>query len=117
MFSVEPSGYYAFLKRKPGKREISNASLDTKVVSLFKKHHGRYGATRLTGDLHDMGERCGIKRVANRLKHLGLKAKAKKKFKVTTDSKHTLPVAPNLLDRNFTSTASNQKWVGDISAP
>ena len=47
--------------------------------------------------------------------HLDLKAKAKKKFKVTTDSKHNLPVAPNLLNRNFTAYAPNQKWCGDIS--
>ena len=115
MFSVDPSGYYAFLTRKPGKRELANQSLDKKVVSVFKSHHGRYGATRIRDDLHEMGERCGIKRVAKRLKHLGLKAKEKKKLKVKTDSKHTLLVAQNLLDRNFIATAPNQKWVGDIS--
>lgn len=115
MFSINPSGYYAWIQKKPGKREVANTSLDTKVISLFKKHHGRYGATRIRDDLRDLGERCGIKRVTNRLKHLGLEAKAKKKFKVTTDSKHTLPVAPNLLDRNFTTTGPNQQWVGDIS--
>jgi len=49
------------------------------------------------------------------MKHLGLRAKARKKFKVTTDSKHNLPVAPNLLNRDFTALAPNQKWCGDIS--
>ena len=49
------------------------------------------------------------------MKALGLKAKAKKKFKMTTDSKHNFPVAENLLNRDFTTTASNQKWCGDIS--
>jgi transposase InsO family protein len=49
------------------------------------------------------------------MRHLGLRAKAKKKYKVTTDSKHSLPVAPNVLNRDFTATAPNQKWVGDIS--
>ena len=61
------------------------------------------------------GETCGKNRVAKRMKHLGLRAKAKRKFKVTTDSKHNLPVAPNLLNRDFSATAPNQKWVGDIS--
>lgn len=115
MFSIERSGYYAWLQRKPGKREIANQSLDGKVVSLFKKHHGRYGAKRLTDDLHDLGEKCGKNRVAKRMLHLGLKAKAKKKFKVTTDSKHNLPIAPNVLNRDFIATAPNQKWVADIS--
>lgn len=115
MFSIERSGYYAWLKRKPGKRAISNKELDSKITAIFNIHKNRYGAKRITDELHDNGERCGKNRVARRMKHLGLRAKAKKKFKATTDSKHNLPVAPNLLDRDFTATAPNQKWVGDIS--
>jgi putative transposase len=115
MFSIERSGYYAWLKRKPGVREIANESLDKKVVSLFKKHHGRYGAKRITDDLHSSGEICGKNRVAKRMQNLSLKAKAKRKFKITTDSKHNLPIAPNVLERNFAAAAPNQKWVGDIT--
>lgn len=115
MLSIERSGYYAWLKRKPGKRAISNEVLDKKIINIFKAHQSRYGAQRITDELHDHGETCSKNRVAKRLKHLGLRAKAKKKFKVTTDSKHNLPVAPNLLNRDFTATAPNQKWVGDIS--
>jgi len=115
MFSVERSGYYAWLKKAPGKREIANVSLDKKVVTVFQKHHGRYGARRIMDDLHDLGEKCGKNRVARRMLHLGLKAKAKKKFKVTTDSKHSLPIAPNVLNREFIASVPNQKWVGDIS--
>ena len=115
MFSIERSGYYSWLQKKPGKREIANQSFDKTVVFLFKKHHGRYGAKRITDDLHELGEKCGKNRVAKRMLHLDLKDKAKKKFKVTTDSKHNLPVAPNVLNRGFIATAPNQKWVGDIS--
>ena len=115
MFSIERSGYYAWLKRKPGKRAISNEDLDKKIKTTFDKHHGRYGANRLSDELRDNGETCGKNRVARRMKYLGLRARARKKFKVTTDSKHNLPVAPNLLNRNFTATASNQKWCGDIT--
>ena len=96
-------------------RQISNDNLDKKVVAIFNAHHGRYGAKRITDELHEDGEICGKNRVAKRMMHLGLRAKAKKKFKVTTDSKHNLPVAPNLLNRDFTAIAPNQKWVGDIS--
>lgn len=115
MFSIERSGYYAWLKRKPGKRAISNEELDKKITAVFKAHQGRYGAKRITDELRDNGEICSKNRVAKRMKQLGLQAKAKRKFKVTTDSKHNLPVAPNLLDRDFSATAPNQKWVGDIS--
>lgn len=115
MLSIERSGYYAWLKRKPGKRAISNVELDKKIMAVFKKHHGRYGAKRITDELRDEGELCSKNRVAKRMKLLGLRAKARKKFKVTTDSKHNLPVAPNLLNRDFIAHAPNQKWCGDIS--
>jgi transposase InsO family protein len=113
--SIERSGYYAWLKRKPGKRAISNEALDKKIIAIFNKHHGRYRAKRITDELRDKGEICSKNCVARRMKHLGLHAKARKKFKVTTDSKHNLPVALNLLNRDFSASAPNQKWCGDIS--
>ncbi len=115
MLSIERSGYYSWLKRKPGKHAISNQFLDQEIITIFKKHKSRYGAKRITDELREAGERCSKKRVANRMKHLKLRAKARKKFKATTDSKHNLPVAANLLNRDFSATAPNQKWVGDIS--
>lgn len=115
MFSIERSGYYFWLKRQPGKRRCSNQELDKKIYNIFNFHKSRYGAKRITDDLRDAGEKCSKNRVAKRMQHLGLRAKAKKKFRVTTDSKHNLPVAPNLLNRDFSAIAPNQKWVGDIS--
>lgn len=115
MLSIERSGYYAWLKHKPSKRDIANEQLDQKIIPLFEKHKQRYGAPRLADELKEMGEACSKNRVARRLQHLKLKAKAKKKFKVTTDSKHSLPVAPNLLNRDFHAERPNQKYVGDIS--
>jgi len=115
MLSIERSGYYAWLKKKPGKRALSNEVLDQKIVYIFNAHHSRYGAQRITDELHEKGEKCGKNRVAKRLKKLGLKAKAKRKFKMTTDSKHHLPVAENILNRDFSTTGPNQKWCGDIS--
>jgi putative transposase len=115
MLSIERSGYYAWLKRKPSKRQQANEALDKKIISIFDKHKNRYGAPRITDDLHDKGEICGKNRIARRMKHLGIKAKAKKKFKVTTDSAHNLPVAPNLLNRDFVAQAPNLKWCGDIT--
>lgn len=115
MLSIERSGYYAWLKRRPGVRARSNQELDKKINHIFIKHHSRYGAVRITDELRDKGEKSSKNRVARRMKFLGLRAKGKKKFKVTTDSKHNLPVAPNLLNRDFSTRARNQKWCGDIS--
>ncbi len=115
MFSIERSGYYAWTKRKPSKQRIANEALDKKIIDIFNSHSSRYGYPRITDELLDQGEICGKNRVFRRMRKLGLRAKGKKKFKVTTDSNHNLPVAANLLDRDFSTTAPNQKWVSDIT--
>lgn len=115
MLSIERSGYYAWLKRKPSQRSIANKGLDKKITAAFDRHKKRYGAPRITDELQGEGEACSQNRVYRRMKKLGLRAKGKKKFKITTDSKHNLPVAENLLNRDFTTTAPNQKWVSDIT--
>ena len=81
----------------------------------FEAGKGRSGSPRLVLDLNDAGHSCDRKTVANSMMRQGLRAKAAKKFKVTTNSKHNLPVAANLLQQDFAATAPNQKWVGDIT--
>lgn len=115
MFSIERSGYYAWLKRGPGKRSKTNEELDSKIIGIFNEHAYRYGCPRITKELHARGEICSKNRVAKRMSFLGLKAKGKKKFRTTTDSAHQLPVAENLLSRDFSSPEPNKKWCGDIS--
>lgn len=115
MFAIERSGYYAWLKHIPGKRQIANKMLDEQIVSVFDANRKRYGAPRLTAELKELGYLCSKNRVARRMQYLGLMAKAKKKFKATTDSNHKLAIANNILNRDFTAMAPNQKWVGDIS--
>lgn len=115
MLLIERSGYYAWLKCSPGDRAKSNEVLDKKIILIFNQHQSRYGAKRITDELHDVGAAGSKNRVARRMKQLGVRAKAKKKFKITTDSKHHLPVASNVLNRDFTAEAPNQKWYGDIS--
>ncbi len=117
MFSIDRSGYYAWLKRVPGKRQQANEELDKKITHIFKSHHNRYGSPRITDELRADAENCSKNRVARRMRHLGLKAKAKKKFKVTTDSKHNFPVAPNLLNRDFTRVFIKLCQHKIISAP
>jgi putative transposase len=115
MFSIERSGYYAWTKRKSSKQSIANEALDRKIIDIFNSHSSRYGYPRITDELRDQGEKCSKNRIFRRMCKLGLRAKGKKKFKVTTDSNHNLPVAANLLNRNFCATAPNQKWVSDIT--
>jgi transposase InsO family protein len=115
IFLIERSGYYAWLKRKPSPRQQANAELDHKIIDIFNAHKSRYGAPRITDELHANDVKCSKNRIVRRMKHIGLRAKGKKKFKVTTDSSHNLPVALNLLNRDFHADAINKKWVGDIS--
>ena len=85
------------------------------MAQAYHHRKGRSGAPRLTLDLRDEGLPINRKTVAASLDRQGLRAKAARKYKATTNSRHTLPVASNLLKQNFTATAPNQKWVGDIT--
>lgn len=109
------SGYYAWLKQPISFREQSNRKLDSEIKLVYNQHQGKYGSPRITKDLNAAGITCSKHRVAKRMRLMQLRAKTKRKFKVTTDSKHDLPVSPNLLQRDFSASAINQKWVCDIS--
>lgn len=115
-FKVSRSGYYAWLRRKPSTRHQQRLLLDQQIKSMFLKHKQRYGAERLQRKLQkDDGRPYNPKTIAASLKRQGLVAKAARKFKATTNSKHNLPVFDNLLQQDFSSTAPNQKWAGDIT--
>ena len=115
-FGVSRSGYYTWRHRRdnPGKRQLYREKLDRLVFEAFHTRKGRSGAAGLALDLDDRGDSYNRKTVAASMKRQGLVAKAAKKFKATTDSDHDLPVAPNLLDQDFSADAPNQKWVCDI---
>lgn len=81
----------------------------------FSTRKGRTGSPGLTRDLRATGHPYNRKTVAKSMKHQDLRAKAATKFKATTDSNHSRPVAPNLLAQDITADAPNQKWVGDIT--
>ena len=117
VFRVSASGYYAWCKRPESPRDKANRRLDTKIKEVYKQHKGRYGSPRITDELRAQGGSCSKHRVAKRMQVLGIVAIAAKKFKVTTDAKHDLPVAPNLLNQGFSAARPNQKWVADISVP
>jgi putative transposase len=117
VLQVSRSGFYRWRDRQqqPSPRQEQRQRLDEAVKKAFEKKKGRSGSPRLVLDLADAGHPHDRKTVANSLRRQGLRAKAAKKFKATTNSHHNLPVAPNLLDQDFTATAPNQKYVGDIT--
>ncbi|MDT4330763.1 IS3 family transposase [Methylomonas sp. MV1] len=115
-FQVSRSGYYAWLNRKPSARHQKRQAFDQQVKALFLKHKQRYGAERLQRKMPKAsGQFYDLKTIAASLKRQGLVAKAARKFKATTNSKHNLPVFDNLLQQDFSATAPNQKWAGDIT--
>jgi transposase InsO family protein len=115
VLNVRRSGYYAWKRPRPNDRQAEAKRLDEAIRRVFNAHKGRYGSPRVWEDLKAEGWRVGRPRVARRMQALGLKARAARKFKATTQSKHTLPVAPNRLEQDFTASAPNQKWVADIT--
>lgn len=112
---MSTSGYYEWLRAIPSQQALSTQRLDQRITEVYVAHRGRYGSPRITAELQAEGIEVSKNRVAKRMKVLQLKALAKRKWKSTTDSQHTLPVAENLLNRDFSTTGPNQKWVTDIT--
>ena len=117
VLDVSRGGYYSWTKRQqnPSGRQQRQEALDQQVKDAFAARKKRSGSPRLTLDLKDEGQSYDRKTVAASMRRQGLRAKAAKKFKATTNSDHDLPVAPNLLQQDFVAAVPNQKWVGDIT--
>jgi transposase InsO family protein len=112
---ASPSGYYAWRGRTPSARAQRRAEFDADVQLAFTAEKGRAGSPRLSRRLKAQGRRAGRRQVAESLRRQGLRAKGARKYKATTNSKHSLPVAPNLLQQDFSADRPNQKWVSDIT--
>jgi transposase InsO family protein len=112
---VSPSGYYGWRDRSPSNRAQENAILTKKIKAIFDDENSRVGAKRITKRLRLEGTHVSRHRVARIMRKNGWRAKAARKFKATTNSNHKLPVAPNLLQQNFSASRPNEKWVSDIT--
>jgi transposase InsO family protein len=113
---VTRSGYYAWLRRGKSSWERANDELSEKIVEIHKESRGTYGCPRIQVELRHQGFRVSRKRVGRLMRMKGIKVRKRRAWAPkTTDSAHALPVAPNLLDREFEQTAPNQAWVGDIT--
>ena len=117
VLAVSRSGYYRWLSRgqRPTNRQMQCEFLDQLVADAFAARKKRSGSPMLVLDLKEQGHHYDRKTVAASMKRQHLRAKAAKKFKATTNSKHNLAVAPNLLQQDFSAAAPNRKWVGDIT--
>ena len=117
VLGVSAQGYHQWQKRAPGRAERArqDQALRDKLCAAHAESHRTYGRIRLQRELEAQGETVSEKRVRRLMKLDALRAKAANKFKATTDSEHSKPVAPNSLQREFTASAPNQKWVGDIT--
>jgi len=115
VFKVSPSSYYAWQNRKPSKRAKEDARLEVEIKAAHKRTKETCGPERLQKDMAEHGIHAGVCRIRRIRKKLGIRCKQVKKFKVTTDSGHNLPVAENILEQNFDVTAPNKVWLSDIT--
>jgi len=112
---VSRSGYYAWKGREPSPRSVEDKRLGLHVAAAHDRSRGRYGSPRVHAELKAQGHRIGRKRVERLMRDRGLRARPTRQFKRTTLSGHSLPVAPNVLDREFDQPAPNTAWVTDIT--
>lgn len=112
---VSVSGYYAWRTRQPSQRQQTDAVLLKAIQTAYQAGRGLYGSPRIHAALRQQGLYCSRKRVARLMRQQGIHSRRRPKRRVrTTDSRHHRPVAPNLLKRDFSAEAPNEKWVGDI---
>jgi len=115
VLGVSASGYYRWLNRKPSKRAQEEARLEVEIKAAHRRTRETFGPERLQRELSEHGVKVGISRIRRIRKKLGIRCKQKRKFKATTDSRHSLPIAENLLKQEFKAAAPNQIWLSDIT--
>ncbi len=112
---VNRSSYYTWHNSKPSPRTVENELLSEKIRIIFVASRHNYGTRRIKRALAKQGITLSRRRIGRLLNKMGLSCKTKRKFKVTTDSKHKLPVADNILNRRFTVDKPDKFYVGDIT--
>ena len=116
VLAVTRSGFHAWVKRPPSQRDIVNRQLAVEITAVHRESRGTYGSPRVTAELRANGQPVSRKRVARLMQQQGLHARLKRRFKRTTDSNHSNPIAPNVIGRMFSASAPNRVWVTDVKA-
>src|SRR6476620_8176659 len=114
VLEASPSGFYDWLRRPESRRAAEDRVLVEKIQAVHSESRRTYGRARVHASLKAEGYRIGRKRVARLMRANDLRARIKRKFRVPTDSRHDHPVAPNLLDRQFTVEVPNTVWLADL---
>lgn len=116
-FGISTSGFYHWRKSPVSPRKIENRRLRQRITELYHEHRGMAGSPMITADLRaEPGfANVGKNRVARHMRAMGLRCKATRKYVFTTDSKQNEPVAPNILNRQFSVSNPNKVWVSDIT--
>jgi len=112
---VSPSGYYVWKRRPPSRRAQRDQRLGVLVGEAHTRSRRTYGSPRVHAELRAQGERVSRKRVIRLMKAQGLRGRGRAVFVRTTDSQHDRPVPGNVLDRDFTASRPNERWVGDVT--
>jgi transposase InsO family protein len=115
LLGVSRGGYYAWAGRAESARAADDRALATEIRAAHEASRGRYGSPRVHAELRARGRRIGRKRVARLMRGMGLAARRRRRFRRTTDSRHAFPIAPNLLERNFTAEAPDRVWLADLT--
>ncbi len=116
VLDVSISGYRAWKTGgTPDRKRLTDAQMLAVIRSIHAELKGAYGSPRMVRELRLRGFTAGKERIERLMRENGIRARHKRRYKVTTDSKHGLPVAENLLARDFTPTAPNQVWTSDIT--
>ena len=115
VLAVSPSGYYSWKTRPPSTRELFNKDLVSRIREVHAASRENYGSIKTWKALNALGVACGKNRIARLRRIHGIQAKRRKRFKITTLSKNTEWIAPNVLNRRFQVSRPNQAWVGDVT--
>ena len=113
--SVSRSGFYQWYNHGPSTRDRDNEELVIQIRQIHRELNGIYGSPRMTQALRQRGFKCNHKRVERLMRVNGIRSKRKRKFKITTHSKHKRTVAANLVQRHFTASKPNRLWTSDIT--
>jgi Transposase and inactivated derivatives len=116
VLGVSVSGYRAWKRGgTPDRKRLSDAQMLTLIRAIHAELRGAYGSPRMVKELRNRGFSASKERVERLMRENGIRARHKRRYKATTDSRHVLPVAKNLLDRNFRPTGPDQAWTSDIT--
>ena len=115
VLEVSKSGFYAWCKRDESDRSKADRALVVEMKAVHAESRRTYGSPRIHAELRELGRHVSRKRVARLMKRHGIRPKQKRKFRTTTDSSHALPVAENILDREFDVDEPNRAWASDIT--